>query len=206
MSELGFSSYKKPHQAWLYFMYFWVVFGVGTFFGQFIPPAFLGLITIGLFLFILITLFSKKSYDSLKWNTIFAFLLGLISYTSFNYYLKDLGEALFYQVILLAIVAFLITGALGYFVLKDTSNWAKGLMTTLLALVVVSFIGIFLHMTWLHLIISVVGLGLFLLFNIYDFNRMKRDDYSPMEMGFNLFLNLLNIILDLLRLFSIIKD
>ena len=44
-----------------------------------------------------------------------------------------------------------------------------------------------------HTVITVVGLILFLLYTLYDFNRMKRN-FSPREMGFNLFINLLNII------------
>ena len=40
----------------------------------------------------------------------------------------------------------------------------------------------------------------FLLYTLYDFNRMKRGNFSPREMGFNLFINLLNIIKDVLRL------
>ena len=56
-----------------------------------------------------------------------------------------------------------------------------------------------------HTVITVVGLILFLLYTLYDFNRMKRN-FSPREMGFNLFINLLNIIKDVLRLANRFKN
>jgi len=77
---------------------------------------------------------------------------------------------------------------------------------TLVALVIASFIGIFLNNPIFHTIISVIGIGLFLLYTVYDFNRMKRGQFSPREMGFNLFINLLNIIMHILRLASILRD
>ena len=56
-----------------------------------------------------------------------------------------------------------------------------------------------------HTVITVVGLILFLLYTLYDFNRMK-GNFSPREMGFNLFINLLNIIKDVLRLANRFKN
>lgn len=199
-------NHSKQNRAWIYFFYFWLIFGVGTFIGQFIPSALLFPITISLFILIIITLFSKKLRFGLGLSSIYAFLIGILSYTSFKYYINDLGDALFYQVILLAITAFAITGILGYFLFKDTSSWGRGLFLVLIALIVMSFIGIFIHIPMFHLVISVISLGLFLMYNIYDFNRMKRDDYTPVEMGFNLFINLLNLIMDLLRIVSYFRD
>lgn len=57
-----------------------------------------------------------------------------------------------------------------------------------------------------HTVITVVGLILFLLYTLYDFNRMKLGNFSPREMGFNLFINLLNIIKDVLRLANRFKN
>ena len=56
-----------------------------------------------------------------------------------------------------------------------------------------------------HTVITVVGLILFLLYTLYDFNRMKREFFTT-EMGFNLFINLLNIIKDVLRLANRFKN
>ncbi|SQI96349.1 putative integral membrane protein that interacts with FtsH [Staphylococcus lugdunensis] len=74
------------------------------------------------------------------------------------------------------------------------------MFVTLLALIVASLIGLFIHNPVFYTVITVVSLFLFLLYTLYDFNRMKRGQFSPREMGFNLFINLLNIILDILSL------
>lgn len=182
-------------------------FGIGTYLGQFVPPALYLPITIGLFAMIMISLFTKSSrkFGGLISN-LFAFLIGILSYTSFMYYLGILGTQAFYGNIALAIGAFAAFGVLGYFMIDNAAGLGKYLFVTLVALVIASFIGIFLNNPIFHTIISVIGIGLFLLYTVYDFNRMKRGQFSPREMGFNLFINLLNIIMHILRLASILRD
>lgn len=82
----------------------------------------------------------------------------------------------------------------------------KYLFVTLIALIIASLIGIFIHNPIFHTVITVISLLLFLLYTLYDFNRMKRGQFSPREMGFNLFINLLNIIEDILRLANRFKN
>ncbi|WP_276535738.1 Bax inhibitor-1/YccA family protein [Mammaliicoccus lentus] len=198
------SSIRK---TWLYFLYYWVIFGIGTYLGQFVPPALYLPIIIGVFAMIMISLFTKSSrkFGGLISN-LFAFLIGILSYTSFMYYLGTLGTQAFYGNIALAIGAFAAFGVLGYFMIDNAAGLGKYLFVTLVALVIASFIGIFLNNPIFHTIISVIGIGLFLLYTVYDFNRMKRGQFSPREMGFNLFINLLNIIMHILRLASILRD
>ncbi|WP_239738070.1 Bax inhibitor-1 family protein [Mammaliicoccus sp. H-M32] len=194
-------------KTWLYFLYYWVIFGIGTYLGQFVPPALHLPITIGLFVLIMLTLFVKSSrkFSGLISN-VFAFLIGIISYTSFLYYLGTLGTQAFYGNIALAIGAFAAFGILGYFMIDDASGLGKYLFVTLIALIFASLLGLFLNNPIFHTVLSVIGIGLFLLYTVYDFNRMKLGNFSPREMGFNLFINLLNIIMHILRLASIIKD
>ncbi|MCD8897563.1 Bax inhibitor-1 family protein [Mammaliicoccus sciuri] len=194
-------------KTWLYFLYYWIIFGVGTYVGQFVPPALHLPITIGLFVLIMISLFVKSSrkFGGLISN-IYAFFIGVISYTAFMYYLGALGTQAFYGNITLAIGAFAAFGILGYFMIDDASGLGKYLFVTLIALIFASLLGIFIHNPIFHTVLSVIGIGLFLLYTVYDFNRMKLGNFSPREMGFNLFINLLNIIMHILRLASILKD
>ncbi|WP_454269482.1 Bax inhibitor-1 family protein, partial [Staphylococcus capitis] len=108
--------------------------------------------------------------------------------------------------ILLAIGAFIVFGIVGYFLINDASSMGKYLFVTLIALIIASLIGIFIHNPIFHTVITVISLLLFLLYTLYDFNRMKRGQFSPREMGFNLFINLLNIIEDILRLANRFKN
>ena len=82
----------------------------------------------------------------------------------------------------------------------------KYLFVTLIALIIASLIGTFIHNPVFHTIITVISFLLFLLYTLYDFNRMKRGQFSAREMGFNLFINLLNIIQDTLSLANRFKN
>lgn len=208
-------SYQSEHlshssavrNAWLYFIYFWIVFAAGTFLGQFVPPGLRLMVSVLIFALVFISLFTKASrkFGFLISNAL-AFALGIVSYTSFMYYLGVLGQTVFYQNVALAVVAFFAFGAVGYFVVGDASNLGRLLFPALIALVLASFLGIFIHIPMFHLVITIAGLAIFFLYTIYDFNRMKRGQFSAQEMGFNLFINLLNIIMDVLRLASILRD
>ncbi|KAB2190945.1 hypothetical protein F9B44_17805, partial [Staphylococcus epidermidis] len=94
---------------------------------------------------------------------------------------------------------------IGYFFVGYASSIGKYLFVTLITLIIASLIGIFLHNPIFYNVITVVSLLLFLLYTLYDFNRLKRGDYSPREMGFNLFINLLNIIKDILYLANMFR-
>lgn len=208
-------SYQPQHMshgasvrsAWLYFMYFWVIFAAGTFVGQFVPPGMRMMVSVLIFAVVMISLFVKASRKfGFLISNIMAFALGVVSYASFMYYLGVLGEVTFYQNVGLAIGAFLAFGALGYFMIDDASSLGRILFPALIVLVLASFMGMFIQIPMFHLVITIAGLAIFFLYTIYDFNRMKQGNFSPREMGFNLFINLLNIIMDILRLASILRD
>ena len=133
-------------------------------------------------------------------------MIGLLSYALFTTYLQNLGAEVFYKNILLAIGAFIAFGIIGYFLINDASSMGKYLFVTLIALIIACLIGIFIHNPVFHTIIIVISLLLFLLYTLYDFNRMKRGQFSAREMGFNLFINLLNIIQDTLSLANRFKN
>lgn len=198
---------KGYSKVWLWFLYFWIICGIGVFVGQFIPPSIRTILSVILIVVILGSLLFKGNR---KWNTFimhfYSFAVGIIAYGSFAYFLNDLGVTLFIKTVLMAIGAFIAFGLVGYFLINDASSIGKYLFVTLIALLIASLIGIFVHNTIFITILTVVGLLLFLLYTLYDFNRLKRGQFEPMEMGFNLFMNLLNIILDLLRLVSIFRN
>ena len=186
-------------QVWLYFMYYWLIFGIGCYFGQYLPDEWRMPLSIGLLVLIFSTLIFKRARKyGLIISHIYAIIVGLLSYAMFTTYLQNLGADVFYKNIVLAIGAFVIFGVIGFFFIKDASSIGRYLFV--LALIVASLIGLFIHNPVFYTVITVVSLFLFLLYTLYDFNRMKRGQFSPREMGFNLFINLLNIILDILSL------
>ncbi|HCZ8061441.1 TPA: Bax inhibitor-1/YccA family protein [Staphylococcus aureus] len=201
MSQNTNHSYFQQNQhaqsiskVWLYFMYYWIIFGIGCYLGQFLPLSWRQPLSFGLLIIILATLvFERARRFGLIISHIYAVVIGLLSYATFTTYLQNLGPDIFYKNIALAIFAFIAFGIIGYF------------FVTLITLIIASLIGIFLQNPIFYTIITVVSLLLFLLYTLYDFNRLKRGDYSPREMGFNLFINLLNIIKDILYLANMFR-
>lgn len=188
-------------KVWLFFMYYWIIFGIGCYFGQYLPMEWRRPLSLALMVLVLITLvFQRARKYGIVISHIYAVILGLLSYAMFTSYLQNLGPDVFYKNIILAIGAFIAFGIVGFFLINDATSMGRYLFVTLLALIIASIIGIFIHNPIFHTVITVVSLLLFLLYTLYDFNRMKRGQFSPREMGFNLFINLLNIIKDILRL------
>ena len=48
-------------KVWLYFMYYWMIFGIGCYFGQYLPMSWRKPLSIGLLILILATLFIKRA-------------------------------------------------------------------------------------------------------------------------------------------------
>ncbi|GAA6816742.1 Bax inhibitor-1 family protein [Helicobacter pylori] len=192
---------KAYGKVWLFFVYYWIIFGIGCYFGQFLPMSWRKPLSIALLVLVLITLFTNRARKSgLVISHIYTVVVGLLAYATFTSYLQNLGEEVFYKNVILAIAAFIVFGLIGYFLIGDASSMGKYLFVTLIALVIAGIVGMFIHNPIFHTIITVVGLLLFLLYTLYDFNRMKRGKFSPREMGFNLFINLLHIIKYVLNL------
>lgn len=191
-------SYGK---VWLFFSYYWVIFGIACYLGQFIPHEWRKPLSIGLLILILINLVVAQSRKyGVVISHIYTIVIGLLSFATFSAYIQDFGTDLFLKNVLLAVSAFIAFGVIGFFVIKDASSMGKYLFVALIALVVGSLIGIVIHNPIFYTLITVSGLLLFLLYTLYDFNRMKQGHFSNREMGFNLFINLLNIIKFVLRL------
>lgn len=201
--------YKSKHntkartygKVWLFFVYYWLIFGIGCYFGQYLPLEWRRPLSIVLLVLVLITvLFNRSRRYGIVISHIYAIVVGLLSYATFTAYLQNLGPEVFYKNVILAIAAFIAFGLIGYFLIGNAASMGKYLFVTLIALIVASLIGMFIQNPIFHTVITVVGLLLFLLYTLYDFNRMKRGHFSPREMGFNLFINLLHIIKYVLNL------
>ncbi|REH76345.1 hypothetical protein DOS77_09810 [Staphylococcus felis] len=197
---------KKYSQVWLYFMYYWMIFGVFVYLGQFLPIEWRKPLSIGLLVLILITMVVQRArFSGIIMSHIYTIISGLLSYATLMYTIEDLGSNLLIQNVIIAVLGFIVFGFIGYFFIKDASNMGKYLFVTFIVLIVMSIISWFIHNPMLHTVIAIVGVLLFLLYTLYDFNRLKRGQFSPREMGFNLFLNLFRIIRYVLKLARMVK-
>lgn len=196
------SGSKNFRLVWLYFAYYWIIFGIGAYFGQYLPDEWRPTASMVLFGIMMISLFVRGFNRSGPIiSHIYAILIGLVSFGLFESFINDFGPGVFYRIVLLGILVFVFFGIIGYFFLNDITHWGKYLFIALLVLIFTSLMSFFIDLPYLHLGITIVGLLLYILFTMYDFNRMKNKKFSEREMGFNLFINLLIIIKRLLRLY-----
>lgn len=95
-------------------------------------------------------------------------------------------------------------GSFGYATRRDLSFLARGLFFSLLGLIAFGIIVILTQMPHGMVIYCVLGLVIFCLYTVYDFNRLARSR-SVLEaplLAANIFLDILNLFMLLLRLFG----
>ena len=129
-------------------------------------------------------------------------LLGLFIAPVINYYLNA-NPTVVYQA---AGATALFVGALGsygYATRRDFSSWARVLFWMLLALIVLGIVLIFVNIPGGYLIYSILGLGIFGAYTIFDFNRLKRAGTdSAIPLAAAIFLDIFNIFLFFLQIFG----
>jgi len=94
-------------------------------------------------------------------------------------------------------------GAGGYAIRRDLSFLYRLAFWALLALIVAGFVLIFVHIPGAYTAYAIVGLAIFALYTVIDFNRLRRagqDEAIPLAAG--IFLDILNVFLLFLRLFG----
>jgi uncharacterized protein len=94
-------------------------------------------------------------------------------------------------------------GAGGYAIRRDLSYLYRIAFWLLLALIVAGIALIFIRIPALYTVYAIAGLGIFGLYTVIDFNRLRRagsEEAIPLAAG--IFLDVLNIFLLFLRLFA----
>jgi FtsH-binding integral membrane protein len=94
-------------------------------------------------------------------------------------------------------------GAGGYAIRRDLSFLYRALFWLLLGLILAGIVLIFIHIPALYTVYALLGLVVFGLYTVVDFNRLRRagtDEAIPLAAG--IFLDVLNIFLLFLRLFA----
>jgi FtsH-binding integral membrane protein len=133
----------------------------------------------------------------------FGLLIGLAFAQTFAYYASMDTRALWQAggATALFIAGF---GAAGYATRRDLSAIARISFWALLALIVFGIVLIFVHIPGGALIYSVLGLAIFAVFTMFDFQRLRRnqDMNSAPLLAASIFLDILNVFLFFLRIFS----
>lgn len=193
----------------------------------FIPESVIAIANIILLVFLVVMLVGALIVKSVKkkvngqirfpiWIVyIFAFVDGALLYPVLRYYLASLGIVLFAEIVIGTMVVF---GALAYIGQKKASgsyiSLGKILFIILSVMIIASIINIFLRVDVLRIILSAVGIAVFSAYILVDVNQFKTayeagmindsSDYSVYVL--NVYLDIINLLLDLFDFVSWIKD
>ena len=184
---------------------------LGTMAGVYVPPAlFMPLAILELVMLLSATFFRRRKAVSYSFLYIFTFISGITIYPVVAYYLATTGA----NTVLLAFATTttVFTGLAIYAskTKRDLTFLGGFLMAALLALVAISIFNIFWPLSTTGMLAySFIGVMVFSGYVLFDFNRMKRHGVRPEEvplMALSLYLNFINLFLDLLRIFGILSS
>ncbi|WP_455538687.1 Bax inhibitor-1/YccA family protein [Terrisporobacter sp.] len=196
---------------------------VGYMFGLFLPDSFIGMANIIFAILIvgllIMAIISKKSIIprrfSMNFVYLFTFVDGILISPVIRYYVGSLGSGVVINVLIATLV---ICGVLGFIASKSESDrflkLGPVLFAALIGLLVMSILNIFIYGRLFNIIVSIIGVLLFSAYILYDVSLLKsdieygnikdRDDLSIHVL--NLYIDFVNIFLDLLRLVREFSD
>lgn len=197
---------------------------IGFTFGQmFIPASFVRYAnTILIFIMIgllVMSIMSRKSIIprsfSMNFVYTFTFIDGILMYPVLQYYLADLGKGVFISILLASTVLFATLAKLSS--KKDAGHYLKFsniLFSSLIALLIISIINIFIGARLISFVLSIIGLVLFSAYVLYDISLIKSEiengeilEKNDLSMHvLSLYLDFINILLDLLNIASFLDD
>ena len=146
---------------------------------------------------------------SLKTVYFFVFLMGVGIYPSIAFYVSDIGAEYVLLAFGITTIVFSVLAIYAYISKQNFSSLGGFLFIALIALILLNVAGIWIQTDIFHIGLSFAGILIFSGYVLYDISRMKdaafTEDDVP-EAVLDLFLDFLNIFLDVLRLISIFKD
>ena len=150
--------------------------------------------------------FSKNGLRLFLWG--FSALMGLSMASIFVVY--NLGSI--FSAFLGAAVLFGVMSFYGYFTKRDLTSMGSLFMVGLIAIIIASIINIFVGSTVLQMVISAIGVIVFLGLTAYDTQKTRElvtydnDGRAEIWAAMNLYLDFINLFMFLLQLFGQRKD
>ncbi|MGL5312336.1 MAG: Bax inhibitor-1 family protein [Peptostreptococcaceae bacterium] len=194
-----------------------IFLAVGSYIGvNFIPYSVRYALNIAFFVLVLFSAFSGKGgFIRTKSSMYFyAFILGILTGSTYVYYFVTLGSEVFISAVLGIVLVF----ATAYLIAKNSSEEKIFRMSTMVwggifALLILEFINIFFfRFGTFDLILSAVGI---IIYSTYAIMIMKSvqvkcrygilSEGEVVQLSYSIFISFLNLLLDLLRLLSIIN-
>ncbi len=177
--------------------------------GYFVPPAlFMPLMILELAMLLGAFFLRRKKSISYTFLYSFTFISGITTYPIISHYLALIGA----NAVLMAIgTTTVVFSGLAIYATKtkrDLSFLSGMLMAALLALIAISVFNIFFQISSTGMLaFSFISVLVFSGYVLFDFNRMKHYGVSAEEvplMALNLYLDFINLFLNILRIFGIL--
>ena len=217
------SMYNPMSQVFKYLSISIVFMFIGYLFGLFLPTSFIymanTLIVVLMIGLLIMALFSRKSIIprrfSMNFVYLFTFIDGILMSPIIRYYVGSMGTDMVISILLATSAIF---GGLAFVANRSESGkflrFGPSLFIALIVLLIMSVINIFISGSMYNIIISIFGIVIFSGYILYDVSLIKaeieyggindRDDLSIHVL--NLYLDFINIFLDLLRLIKELND
>lgn len=217
------SMYNPMSQVFKYLSISIVFMFIGYLFGLFLPNSFIYMantfIVILMIGLLIMALFARKSIIprrfSMNFVYLFTFIDGILMSPIIRYYVGSMGTDMVISILLATAAIF---GGLAFIANRGEGGkflrLGPSLFIALIVLLTMSVINIFISGSMYNIIISIFGIVIFSGYILYDVSLIKseieyggindRDDLSIHVL--NLYLDFINIFLDLLRLVKELND
>lgn len=121
------------------------------------------------------------------------------------------------NVFLITAITFVVMAAYGYFTKKDLTSWGRMLFMALIGLIIASIVNIFLKSSGMNMVISYIGVLVFVGLTAYDSQKIKEMLMQAPDAGetmqklallgaLSLYLDFINLFLYLLRILGSSRD
>ncbi|WP_338751823.1 Bax inhibitor-1/YccA family protein [Bacillus sp. FJAT-52991] len=184
---------------------------IGMLVGTMVPPAlFLPLSIIEIGMLLAAFFLRKRKIVGYTFLYVFTFISGVTIYPIVAHYLATSGAQVVVGAFASTVVVFGAMAIAGLNTKKDLSFLSGLLLTVLLALITLSIMNLFWPFSSTAMFVySLIGTVLFSCYIMYDFNQMKRmnitDEAIPL-LALNLYLDFVNLFINLLRVIGFLNE
>lgn len=183
----------------------------GLFVGQYVPPTMMAVLSIVELVMIVSAMFiQRRRRIGMPFVLVFTFISGITLFLPIAYYTSTLGAATVLEAVGVAAAAFLIAGAVASRTSYDFSFLGGFLFIGLIAILLMGLVSFFIGFsTVTQLIYSVLGVAVFIGYVLFDVNRIAHMGVSEEQIPWvvlSLYLDLINLILFVLRLFGVLQS
>ncbi|WP_332646786.1 Bax inhibitor-1/YccA family protein [Lysinibacillus sp. 54212] len=192
-----------------HFTFMWVLTGIGLFTGSLLSPAIILPISIITIILLIVSIFVRSIRLANIISYALPFLIGITLFWTTQFYIEELGAGLVFSVLIGTIAVFILLGVVGMMI-RDISSIGMYLFATLIVVFIFSIIFFFIPVSnTIMLVFAAITVLLFVIYTVYDFNQIRHghvQEHEAVRMALNLYLDFINIFVNVLEVIWRLKD